>query len=289
MIDQLEISKICAKICIIFKYVFPVMNKISIVTLKKMKQEGRKIVALTCYSYTFARIMVNTDIDIILVGDSLGMVELGYENTLPVTIDEVVHHTKAVKKAAPKALLIADMPFMSFSISNNETLRDASRLIKESGAEAVKIEGGDSVKEVTKFLVDNNIPVMSHLGLTPQAIHKMGGYRVQGKDPKEANKMVDDARILEDAGSFALVLEGIPADLSKKITESVAVPTIGIGAGPYCDGQILVVNDILGLNKDFKPKFVRRYIELESMIYEAFNKYSKDVRNADFPTQDESY
>ncbi len=265
------------------------MQKITTTDLKSMKNEGRKIVALTCYSYSMARLMVQADIDIILVGDSLGMVELGYEDTLPVTIEEMLHHIKAVKRAQPEALIVADMPFMSFNIEKNETLRAAGRLVKDGGAQAVKLEGGEVVAETVRFLVDNNIPVMGHLGLTPQAVHKMGGFKVQGKDQESAEKIIKDAVILEKSGVFALVLEGIPAELAKTITESISIPTIGIGAGQYCDGQILVVNDMLGIESEVKPKFVRRYADLGSDIIKAFGQYSKDVRDSKFPSEKESY
>lgn len=265
------------------------MNKITTTMLKDMKEKGEKIAALTCYTYSMARLMIKADIDVILVGDSVGMVELGYENTIPVTVDEMLHHIKAVKRARPEALLVADMPFMSFNIAKNETLRAASRLVKEGGAQAVKLEGGKVVKEITEFLVDNNIPVMGHLGLTPQSVHKMGGYKVQGKDEEQASMLVSEAKILESAGVFAIVLECIPAELAKKITGEVSVPTIGIGAGPFCDGQILVVNDMLGMDPEFKPKFVRRYARLGEDISKAFDEYAKDVREGKFPSQDESF
>lgn len=265
------------------------MAKVTVTKLKEIKEKGEKIVALTCYSYSMANLMKRTDIDIMLVGDSVGMVELGYENTLPVTVEEMLHHTRAVKRANASALLVTDMPFMSFSIPGVETLRAAGRFIKEGGAEAVKLEGGRAVAETTKMLVDNNIPVMGHLGLTPQSIHKMGGYKVQGADEKQAEEIIAEAEILENAGIFSLVLEGIPADLAKKITEKISVPTIGIGAGPYCDGQILVVNDMLGLDMRFKPKFVKRYAELENSILKAFENYSKEVREGVFPSEKESY
>lgn len=265
------------------------MNKVTTTQLKDMKKRGEKIAALTCYTYSMARLMIKADIDIILVGDSVGMVELGYEDTIPVTVDEMLHHIKAVKRARPEALFVADMPFMSFNITKNETLRAASRLVKEGGAQAVKLEGGKVVKETTEFLVDNNIPVMGHLGLTPQSVHKMGGYKVQGRDKEQANMLVNEAKILENAGVFAIVLECIPAELAKKITRGVSVPTIGIGAGPFCDGQILVVNDMLGMDPEFKPKFVRRYAQVGKNIIKVFNEYSKDVKEGRFPSEEESY
>jgi 3-methyl-2-oxobutanoate hydroxymethyltransferase len=264
-------------------------DKITTTRLKKMKEEGRKITALTCYSYSMAMIMKEADIDVILVGDSVGMVELGYEDTLPVTIDEMVHHTKAVKRAEPNALIVTDMPFMSYNIDKNETFRAAGKLLKEGGAQAVKLEGGKIVAETIRFLVDNNIPVMGHLGLTPQAVHKMGGYKVQGTDPQRAEEILNEAKMLEEAGVFAIVLEGMPAALSKKITEQLFVPTISCGAGPFCDGQILVLNDMLGMNIKFKPKFIRRYALLEDVISKAFKQYVKDVREGEFPSSEECY
>ncbi|MDA3792124.1 MAG: 3-methyl-2-oxobutanoate hydroxymethyltransferase [Elusimicrobia bacterium] len=265
------------------------MNKITTTKLKEMKKSGRKITALTCYNFSIARIMKTADIDVVLVGDSLGMVELGYENTIPVTIDEMVHHTRAVKRARPEGLLVTDMPFLSYNVTKQKTLQAAGRLIKEAGAEAVKLEGGKPVADTIKLLVENNIPVMGHLGLTPQAVHKMGGYKVQGKEKSVAAKIVTDAKILEGAGVFAIVLEGIPSVLAREITKKVEVPTIGIGAGPDCDGQILVVNDMLGMNMGFQPKFVKRYAGLEEVILKAFKDYSKDIREGDFPSKIESY
>ncbi len=265
------------------------MEKITTDILKKKKENGEKITALTCYNYWMGRIMKDVDIDLILVGDSLGMVELGYENTLPVTIDEMVHHTKAVKRSDPRAFLVADMPFLSFNLEKTEALSNAGRLIKEGGAQAVKIEGGKEVASTAKHIVNNNIPVMGHLGLTPQAVHKMGGFKVQGKTEPEATKLITDAKVLEGAGVFSIVLEGIPADLAARVTEKVSVPTIGIGAGADCDGQILVVNDLLGMDLSFKPKFVRQYASLEETIKNSFKNYIKDVKKGEFPSKEEIY
>jgi len=214
---------------------------------------------------------------------------LGYENTLPVTIDEMLHHTKAVTRAKPDALVVTDMPFLSYNLKDKETLRAAGRLIKEGGAQAVKLEGGREVKDSVRLLIDNSIPVMGHLGLTPQSVHKMGGYKVQGKDDAAAKKIFEDAVILEESGVFAIVLEGMPSALAKKITDKLSVPTIGIGAGVHCDGQILVVNDMLGLSSEFTPKFVRKYAELGKEIEKAFNSYSADVKEGKFPSEKESY
>ncbi|MEA3505973.1 MAG: 3-methyl-2-oxobutanoate hydroxymethyltransferase, partial [Elusimicrobiota bacterium] len=244
---------------------------------------------LTCYSYSMARIMKKADIDVVLVGDSLGMVELGYENTIPVTVEEMVHHTRAVKRARPSGLLVTDMPFLSYNVTKQESLKAAGKIIKEGGAEAVKLEGGQAVAETVKFLVENNIPVMGHLGLTPQAVHKMGGYKVQGRGESQAARIVTDAKILEGAGAFAIVMEGVPSQLASEITAKINIPTIGIGAGPGCDGQILVVNDMLGMDKDFQPKFVKRYADLEEVILKAFKDYSENIRDGSFPSKIESY
>ncbi len=265
------------------------MSKKNVIKLCRMKEEGTPIAALTCYSYSMARIIAKCDVDMVLVGDSVGMVELGYENTIPVTVEDMIHHTKAVKKAAPDAMIVTDMPFLSFNLNKEKALENAGRLFSEAGAEAVKIEGGGPVCDKVRFITENNIPVMGHLGLTPQSVHKMGGYRVQGRAEKQAEKIMKDARMLEEAGVFSVVLEGIPQELAKKITESLSVPTIGIGAGAGCDGQILVLNDMLGLNLDFKPRFVRRYARLEREITGAVEGYVKDVRERKFPSEDEAY
>ncbi|MGM0567772.1 MAG: 3-methyl-2-oxobutanoate hydroxymethyltransferase [Elusimicrobiota bacterium] len=265
------------------------MKKIRVSTLKKMKEEGLKISALTCYSYSMARIIAGLDIDIILVGDSVGMVELGYENTIPVTVDDIIYHLKAVSRARSESLLVADMPFLSFNVSREQTLINAGRMVKEGGAEAVKLEGGRVAAGDVRYLVERGIAVMGHIGLTPQSVHKFGGYRVQGREEKDARRLVDDARALEEAGVFCLVLEGIPEEVAGDISSAVSVPTIGIGAGKRCDGQIMVLNDILGMDLSFKPKFVRRYARLEDVIKEAVSNYSRDVKSVEFPSEDESY
>lgn len=265
------------------------MKRITVKTLQNMKEAGEKIAALTCYSYQYARIMSRAEIEIFLVGDSLGMVELGYENTLPVTLEEMIHHTKAVKRSDPKALIVADMPFMSYNVTPEETLRSAGRLIKEGGADAVKLEGGKVAAGSAKLLVENGIPVMGHIGLTPQSVNKFGGYRIQGKTEEAAAELAASAKILEGSGVFAVVLEGIPALLAKEITHKLAVPTIGIGAGSECDGQILVVNDMLGMDPDFSPRYLRRYADLYSIMLRAFVSYSEDVKNLKFPSAEEEY
>jgi len=254
-----------------------------------MKEEKKKITALTAYDYPFARALDKAGIDIILVGDSLGNVILGYENTLPVTMDEMIHHSKAVGRAVKNAFLIGDMPFMSYQVSLSQCLQNAGKFIKEGSVKAVKLEGGKSIADKIEALVNNGIPVMGHVGLTPQFIHKFGGYKVQGKDPKSAEQILEDARAVEKAGAFSIVLEGVPSTLGKQITETLSIPTIGIGAGPYCDGQILVIHDLLGMSGEFKPKFVRRYANLEKNILQAVRDYKEDVQKGSFPSREESY
>jgi 3-methyl-2-oxobutanoate hydroxymethyltransferase len=258
-------------------------------TVITMKENGEKIAMLTGYDYLMARILDQVGIDIILVGDSLGNVVQGYETTLPVTVDEMIYHAKAVKRAVKNALIVVDMPFMSFQTSIDDAVRNAGRIMKEVGVGAVKLEGGAYIAEIVKHLVKIGIPVMGHLGLTPQAINKFGTYEVRAKDPKEADELIQDAKILADAGMFAVVLEKIPADLAKRVTGSVPIPTIGIGAGPYCDGQVLVTHDMLGLTEEFKPRFVRRYTELAEILRKAFNGYIDDVKSSKFPDKKESY
>lgn len=258
-------------------------------TVITMKENGEKIAMLTGYDYLMARILDQVGIDIILVGDSLGNVVQGYETTLPVTVDEMIYHAKAVKRAVKNALIVVDMPFMSFQTSIDDAVRNAGRIMKEVGVGAVKLEGGAYIAEIVKHLVKIGIPVMGHLGLTPQAINKFGTYEVRAKDPKEADELVQDAKILAEAGMFAVVLEKIPADLAKRVTSSISIPTIGIGAGPYCDGQVLVTHDMLGLTEEFKPRFVRRYTELAEILRKAFNGYIEDVKSSKFPDKKESY
>jgi 3-methyl-2-oxobutanoate hydroxymethyltransferase len=262
---------------------------VTIQDLLKMKEEKKKITALTAYDYPFARALDKAGIDIILVGDSLGNVILGYENTLPVTMDEMIHHSKAVGRAVKNAFLIGDMPFMSYQVSLSQCLQNAGKFIKEGSVKAVKLEGGKSIADKIEALVNNGIPVMGHVGLTPQFIHKFGGYKVQGKDPKSAEQILEDARAVEKAGAFSIVLEGVPSTLGKQITETLSIPTIGIGAGPYCDGQILVIHDLLGMSGEFKPKFVRRYANLEKNILQAVRDYKEDVQKGSFPSREESY
>jgi 3-methyl-2-oxobutanoate hydroxymethyltransferase len=264
-------------------------EKITSHTLLDMKRRGEKIVMLTAYDYQTAVIENEAGVEVILVGDSLGMVVLGYENTLPVTVDEMVHHLKAVSRAKPRAMLVGDLPFMSYQASIEDGVRSAGRLVKEGGAEGVKLEGGRRMEPVIRGILDADIPVMGHIGLTPQSFHRFGGYKVQGKDPRAAERLVEDAKLLEEAGCFSIVLEGIPMQLAARITETLAIPTIGIGAGPSCDGQVLVVNDMLGMMKDFSPRFVKRYTEMGERMSAAFSEYIADVKAGKFPSREQSY
>lgn len=254
-----------------------------------MKADGEKITVLTCYDYPTARIIDACGIDILLVGDSLGVVVAGYDNTLPVTMDEMVYHTRAVMRAQPKALVVADMPFLSYQVDMSEARRNAGRLVKEAGAAAVKLEGGANAAAVIRAIVDMDIPVMAHIGLTPQSIHRMGGYRVQGKKEEQAEQLLADAHAIAEAGAFAVVLEGIPQRLAQRITEEVDIPTIGIGAGPHCNGQVLVIHDILGLCEKYSPKFVKRYADVRTVIADAVNGYITDVKEGSFPTEAHSF
>ncbi len=253
------------------------------------KNSGKKIAALTAYDFCFAKILEETDVDIILVGDSLGMVTLGYESTLPVTMDEMIHHIRAVKRGVHHPLVVGDMPFMSYQVSNESAVQNAGRIIQEGGAGAVKLEGAGPMAERLQAVAQAGISVIGHLGLTPQSIHQFGGYKVQGKNYLDARQIKKDALDLQKAGAFALVLEAIPQELAREITGELQIPTIGIGAGPHCDGQILVLNDMLGLNRDFTPKFVKRFVELGELTKSAVNQYVQEVREGSFPDQDHSY
>lgn len=264
-------------------------KKKTVLDIQKMKADGEKITMLTCYDYPFARIMDSCGIDVILIGDSVGVVVSGYENTLPVTMDEIVYHTRAVMRANPKALVVSDMPFMSYQIDIASARMNAGRLIREGGAAAVKLEGGVNVAATIRALVEIDIPVVAHIGLTPQSIHRMGGYRVQGKKQEQAEQLMADALAIEAAGAFAVVLEGIPQTLARRITESLSIPTIGIGAGPHCDGQVLVIHDILGLCEKYSPKFVKRYADAKELIAGAVNAYIDDVRTGNFPSEEHSF
>jgi 3-methyl-2-oxobutanoate hydroxymethyltransferase len=258
-------------------------------TVLTMKRSGEKISMLTGYDFLVAKNLDAVGIDIILVGDSLGNVVQGHETTLPVTVDDMIYHAKAVKRAVKNALIVVDMPFMSYQTSVDDAVRNCGRLMKEVGVGAVKLEGGAHIAEIVRHLVRIGIPVMGHLGLTPQAINTFGTYEVRATEKAEAAELMRDARVLADAGVFAIVLEKIPTALAKKVTQTVSVPTIGIGAGPHCDGQVLVVYDMLGLTEEFKPRFVRRYAELAGEMRGAFRRYIKDVKSGDFPRMKESY
>jgi 3-methyl-2-oxobutanoate hydroxymethyltransferase len=264
-------------------------KKITPVDIQAMKAEGKKITMLTAYDYPMALLEDRAGIEIILVGDSVGMTVLGYENTIPVTMGEMIHHTKAVSRGAKYALIIGDMPFMSYNSSEREAILNAGRFMKEGGADAVKLEGGASVKDIVKALVKAGIPVMGHIGLTPQTISMLGGFKVQGKDAQAAQKIIDDALLLEDAGAFSVLLEAVPAPIAKRVTERLKVPTIGIGAGVHCDGQVLVVHDMLGLFDRFTPKFAKRYVNLSEMILRAFDGYREEVLKGAFPTDQHSF
>ena len=264
-------------------------KKITPVDVQAMKNEGKKITMLTAYDYPMALLEDRAGIKIILVGDSVGMTVLGYENTIPVTMDEMIHHTKAVARGARYALIIGDMPFMSYNSSEREAIINAGRFIKEGGADAVKLEGGASVKDIVRAIVKAGIPVMGHIGLTPQTISMLGGFKVQGKDAQGAQKIIDDALLLEDAGAFSVLLEAVPAPITKRVTERLKVPTIGIGAGVHCDGQVLVVHDLLGLFDRFTPKFAKRYVNLSEQILKAFDAYREEVLKGSFPTDQHSF
>ena len=264
-------------------------EKVSAPSLKASKQRGERLVCLTAYDFPTARIVDEAGIDIILVGDSLGNVVLGYGNTVPVTLDEILIHLKAVRRAVQRALLVADMPYGSFHTGPDDAVRNALRLVKEGGAEAVKLEGGHKRVPLVKRLVDEEIAVMGHIGLTPQSINKLGAYRVQGKTAAAARQLIDDARALEDAGAFAIVLEVVPREIAKIITESVSIPTIGIGAGANCDIQVLVLHDMLGLSFGKLARFVRPYANLHEVITDAISRYAEDVRSGTYPSETESY
>ena len=263
------------------------MDKFTVPILKGMKGQ-EKITMLTSYDYPIAKIVDNAGIHTILVGDSVGPVTLGYANTMPVTIDEMIHHTKAVVKAVKRALVIIDMPFMSYQESIKQARRSAGRMIKESGAEAVKLEGGSNMKEAIRAIADIDIPVVGHIGLTPQSIHRMGGHKVQGKGDQAA-RLLEDAQAVEEAGAFMVVLEGIPRQLAKEITSALSIPTIGIGAGPDCDGQVLVIHDLLGMAGELRPKFVKSYINLTQEIDQAIRTFAEEVKTGAFPDDAHSY
>jgi 3-methyl-2-oxobutanoate hydroxymethyltransferase len=257
--------------------------------LIEMKQAGKAIACLTAYDAITASILDSAGLDVLLVGDSVGNVIQGHDTTIPVTLEHMIYHTQAVVRAVSQALIVTDMPFMSYQVSPQEAFRNAGRLMKEAGSGAVKLEGGHRIIESVRLMTEHGIPVMGHLGLTPQSIHQFGSYKERGSSPEEAEIMKRDALALQDAGAFAVVLEKIPANLAQEITALVKIPTIGIGAGPHCDGQILVWTDMMGMSTEFNPRFVRRYADLHSVMVEGFSNYVRDVKNGSFPSMEESY
>lgn len=263
--------------------------KNTVTTYQKAKEEGKKLSMLTAYDYSTAKLMDESGVNSILVGDSLGNVMLGYKDTLPVTVEEMLHHGKAVVRGVKNALVVMDMPFMSYQASVYDAVVNAGRLIKETGAQAVKLEGGASVCPQIRAIVEAGIPVMAHLGLTPQSVNALGGYKVQGKDAETAQKLLEDARLVEEAGAFAAVLECVPSKLAKLITETLRIPTIGIGAGADCDGQVLVYQDMLGMYSDFSPKFVKKYANLGQIMKEAFSAYFSEIQDGTFPGEEHGF
>jgi 3-methyl-2-oxobutanoate hydroxymethyltransferase len=264
-------------------------GRVTIPTLRSMKARGEKIVMLTAYDATFARLLDESQVDILLIGDSLGMVIQGAATTLPVTLDDIIYHSRAVARGASRAQIVGDMPFMSFQGSQDTAVENAGRLVKEGGCHAVKLEGGAEHAPLVSRLVRAGVPVMAHIGLMPQSVHQMGGFKVQGRGEGEADQMVADALAMEAAGAYSIVLEGIPTEVAERITAAISIPTIGIGAGPHCDGQVLVIYDLLGMDESFKPKFVRRYEHLGQRIREAVGAYVDDVRAGAFPGGAESF
>lgn len=263
--------------------------KVTTQTVVNMKREGEKISMLTAYDYTMARIVDQAGIDVILVGDSASNVMAGHETTVPMTLEHMIYHASCVVRGVERSLIIADLPFMSYQVTPKEALINAGRMMKEAGVHGVKLEGGKPIIDTVKKIVDAGIPVMGHLGLTPQSIYKFGTYKVRAKEDREAEELLDDAKRLEEAGCFSIVLEKIPAKLARKVTEQLSIPTIGIGAGAACDGQVLVLHDMLGLNKEFKPRFLRRYADLHKTITDSVGQFIKDIKQGDFPNEDEQY
>ena len=265
------------------------MHRVTIRDIAEMKAQGEKIPMITAYDYTTARLADEAGIPLVLVGDSLGMVVLGYDSTIPVTMDDMVHHVKAVARGTRKGLIIADLPFMTYQIDTAQALANAARLVQEGGAHAVKLEGGESVAETVHRIVECGIPVMGHIGMTPQSVNAFSGYRVRGRGRQEAVQLLKDAKALEDAGTFAVVLELVPTPLARLISQRLTIPTIGIGAGPACDGQVQVLHDMLGLFTDFVPKHTKQYARLAELIQEAFTRYAQEVKEGSFPTDQESF
>jgi len=265
------------------------LRPVTIRHLQKFKRDGRKIVSVTAYDYTFAKLVDQAGVDLILVGDSLGNVIQGQETTLPVTLDDIIYHSRAVRRGLRRAHLVGDMPFMTYQISTEQAMTNAARLMREGGVQSIKLEGGRERAETVRALVSAGIPVMGHLGLTPQSIHQLGGHRVQGRGDDAHRRIIEDARILEEAGAYAVVLECVPAALALEVSAALEIPTIGIGAGEGCDGQILVLQDLLGLNGDFNPRFVRRFANLGDQVVEAVERYGDAVRAGAFPSAEETY
>ena len=265
------------------------MEKVTILSLQKHKHKGRKITALTAYDAVFAKLMDRAGVDVVLVGDSVGMTMLGRRDTLSVTIDEMIHHGRSVAAAVERALVIVDMPFMSFQVSAEKAVENAGRIIKETGAHAVKLEGGKSVAPAIRAIAEAGIPVMGHVGLRPQSIHKYGGFKIQGRESESANLIMEEAKASEEAGAFSIVIEAVPVSLAKKITQSMKIPTIGIGAGMECDGQILVMHDVLGLSENVKPRFAKTYANVAEIAQNAFKQYIDEVRGEKFPTMEHAY
>jgi len=264
-------------------------KRVTVKSLVDMKKNGEKISMLTAYDYSMAKIVDNANVDVILVGDSASNVMAGHETTLPITLDQMIYHATSVIRAIKRALVVVDIPFGSYQSDPKEALRSAIRIMKESGAHAVKVEGGEEIKESVKRILNAGIPVMGHLGLTPQAIYKFGTYSVRAKEEEEAEKLIKDAQLLERLGCFAIVLEKIPAELTKKVSESISIPTIGIGGGKYADGQVLVIHDLLGMTHEFNPRFLRRYMNLYEDMGNAISQYVDDVKSRDFPSDEEQY
>lgn len=264
-------------------------KRITTQSLVKMKQAGEKIAMLTAYDYTMAKIIDSAGIDVILVGDSASNVMAGYETTLPITLDQMIYHASSVVRGVGRALVVVDLPFGSYQSDSKEALRSSIRIMKESGAHALKLEGGKEVKESVKKIIEAGIPVMGHLGLTPQSIYKFGTYAVRAKEKQEAQKLLEDAKLLEKLGCFAIVLEKIPAELAREIAQNINIPTIGIGAGSGVDGQVLVTHDMLGMNNEFSPKFLRRYADLHGVMTTAVENYLSDIKSKDFPNKNEEY
>ncbi|TAE40509.1 MAG: 3-methyl-2-oxobutanoate hydroxymethyltransferase [Runella slithyformis] len=265
------------------------VKRVTTHTIQELKNRGEKISALTAYDYSMARIVDAAGIDLILVGDSASNVIAGHETTLPITLDQMIYHAQAVVRGVKRALVVVDLPFGTYQGNSEEALRSAIRIMKESGAHAVKMEGGLEIKESITRILSAGVPVMGHLGLTPQSIYKFGTYTVRAKEETEAQKLMEDAKMLDEVGCFAMVLEKIPAALTQQVSKSVGIPTVGIGAGPHADGQILVLHDMLGINKEFKPRFLRRYADLHTAMTDAISNYVKDVKANDFPNEKESY